>query len=111
MQAEAAARLEGLLDHMRSALLAGDTAALDPLGQETERILAEPLKLSECDAQRLRDKAERNLACLLAAARGLRAARRRLAEVRAATSGGLATYDEHGHRAEARPAATLVQRL
>lgn len=109
MPSEAAA-LEALLDAMRGAILAGNLAALGPLGERAEQALTAPPVLAEADARRLREKAQRNMVCLEAAARGVRAARRRLAEVEAAASGGLGTYDAHGQRAQA-ALPTLVQRV
>jgi hypothetical protein len=50
-------------------------------------------------AERLRHKARRNASCLQAAARGLRAAQRRLGDMNTATS-GLSTYTSRGQRAD-----------
>ncbi|MEO6300637.1 MAG: hypothetical protein ABIV25_14750 [Paracoccaceae bacterium] len=58
----------------------------------------------------VRDKAQRNAACLLAAQRGIRSARLRLAEMRRAAS-GLVTYDRMGKRAEVSECRKLTQRL
>lgn len=103
--------LERLLDDMRAAILAGDLAALAPLGEAAEQMLRDPPHPTGQEAARLRAKAEQNMACLEAAGRGVRAAQRRIAEVRAAASGRLATYDAQGHKAESPAAATLVQRI
>ena len=87
-------RLQGLADS--TALLEAALAALTEAAPETLALLHR--------------KARRNAACLEAAGRGLRAARRRLAEIKATE--GLVTYDSHGKRDEAqRPAGLLAQRL
>ena len=89
--------LEHLLDRVRDALIAGDLAALSGLDL---RMMAEVDHFSLSDAvavRRLHRKAERNARLLQAAARGLGAARHRMAEI---TSGpGLATYDAQGRKA------------
>lgn len=58
---------------------------------------------------RLRRKAERNAACLNGAARGLRSARRRITEVRAAAT-GLGAYDAQGQRLDAAAATARINR-
>lgn len=57
----------------------------------------------------LRRKAERNAACLKGAARGLRSARRRITEVRAAETGHGA-YDAQGQRLDAAVTAARINR-
>ena len=54
--------------------------------------------------------AKDNAAVLLAAQRGIRSARRRLAEIRT-TASGLVTYDRSGRRAEVSESRNLAQRL
>ena len=54
-------------------------------------------------------RAERNAVCLLAAQRGLRAARRRIDEIKAAGK-SLVTYDNKGRRAEVSTERNLAQR-
>ena len=97
-----------VLDAMHGAVRAGDLAALAPLGDELEAALdgfpADPAAL-----EGLRARAERNLACLEAAARGLRAARRRVEEVTAAAR-GLDTYDAGGRRQPIRAEGTALHR-
>lgn len=58
---------------------------------------------------RLRRKAERNAACLKGAAQGLRSARRRIVEVRAAAT-GLGAYDAQGQRVDAAATAARINR-
>ena len=94
---------DGKLDDLKAAL-AGLEADLDPSA-------VPGVPVSEKVLAGLRRKAERNAACLKGAARGLRSAHRRIAEVRAAAT-GLGAYDAKGKRLE--PAATttrIIQRL
>ncbi|MCE6952383.1 hypothetical protein LAZ40_18000 [Cereibacter sphaeroides] len=106
-----AGSVERLLDDMRRMVTAGDLAALPGLSAElAEEIEAlEPLTAER--AQQIRTKATRNLACLEAASRGVRAARRRLEEIRHATSGMMVVYDDRGRRAETAPERPPRQRL
>lgn len=86
--------LEAALDQAFAALRQGDLTELGATYAMTETILAGLHITDQATATRLRSKAERNAACLLAAARGVRAARRRLAEVGA--GGRSVTYDAQG---------------
>ena len=94
---EAAARAVALADYAGAAALVPQIeAALAQLGPQADaRTLA-----------RLRRQAERNVVCLDAARRGLRAARRRMEEVRRSAQ-GLSTYDDKGKRHDL-PHAGLV---
>lgn len=84
-----------ILDAVHGALRRGEYAALPALTTAMEEA-AEGLDAVDPDEVRLlRDKLERNAACLLAAARGLRAAKRRLAEIAQARA-GLSTYGATG---------------
>jgi hypothetical protein len=98
-----------LLDQVYEAMLRSDYAALPALGARLEGVLHGP-PLTEAEVQMIRRKADRNGAVLLAAQRGIKAARRRLADVRAA-SGSLVTYDRSGRRAEHSDSRNLAQRL
>jgi len=92
--------LERLLDRMHAAVLAGDIRDLATTAPELEAVLADFASLDDrALGERLRRKASRNATCLLAAARGLRAARRRVAEIQSARD-GLQTYDGHGKRTD-----------
>jgi hypothetical protein len=93
MQADT--EMDRLLDQTHAALIAGDLAALGPLAETMAQGLA---RLDRASAERLRRKADRNAQMLQAAARGVRAAQRRLAEISAEP--GLTTYDARGRRAE-----------
>lgn len=103
--------VEHLLDQMHAALLAADFPALSRLSPQLEAALAElspgrdPALLT-----RLRQKATRNATCAQAAGRGVRAAIRRLDEVRK-NAAGLVTYDESGRRAERSQTTELSRRF
>lgn len=90
-------KIEELLEDERTALLSGDLAALDGIAQRKEALL-EDLAWARpaSDALKsLRRKAERNAELLEAATKGLRAAMRRVAEIRRA-NGPLRTYGQDG---------------
>ena len=91
-------QLERILDETHAVILHAGFASLEDLGLRTDACLA--LIGAAPDAailHRVRQKAERNARCLLAAGRGLRAARQRLEEVTAAER-GLSTYDGQGRK-------------
>lgn len=91
--------LEQVLDRMHHAVLGGDLAILVGMGDEIESLLGQISHLDDPSfSRRMLKKATRNSLCLQAAARGVRAARRRFIEIHAAHS-GLVTYDEKGQRA------------
>lgn len=106
------AMLEQVLDRMHRAVLAGDLAALVGMGDAIESLLGQVSHIDDLRfARRMLRKATRNSLCLHAAARGVRAARRRFAEIQAAHS-GLVTYDEKGQRAQTlQTAGQLARRL
>ncbi|MBC7476853.1 MAG: hypothetical protein H7317_02000 [Pseudorhodobacter sp.] len=100
-----------LLDLVYAALLRSDYAALPGMTEQLELELRTPsLTLTATQLTLIRRKAERNGACLIAAQRGVKAARRRLAEIRS-TAAGLVTYDRKGHRTETSESRNLAQRL
>jgi hypothetical protein len=100
-----------LLDQVYQAMLRSDYAALGGLSVDLERELQSPTgKLTESGLRLIQHKAERNAAVLVAAQRGIRSARRRLAEIRT-TASGLVTYDSNGRRAEVSESRSLAQRL
>jgi aspartate/methionine/tyrosine aminotransferase len=89
-------RLEKLVNDTATALRHGELAAIGPLAEQTNAALGD--LDGETDGARieaLRDKAKKNALALEAASRGVRAARRRLAEIVAARS-GVQTYDNAG---------------
>lgn len=110
---EMAHRLDLALDRVFALLRDGNLTELETVLSELEAGMAPPRPgVASATGDRLaglRQKAERNAACLKAAARGLRAARRRIAEVRAAAT-GLAAYDARGQRPEATAAAARINR-
>jgi hypothetical protein len=90
--------LDDLLDRAQAALRRGAFDELPDLSAAIETRLADGLApLVPAAAAGLRARAERNALCLEAAGRGLRAASRRLREIRAVAQ-GLATYGEDGLR-------------
>ena len=89
------AELDRVYHLLRSGKLEGFAAATQALEAELARL--DPVDTAGLEM--LRHKARRNAACLDAAARGVRAARRRLTEIRAIES-GLGTYDDKGRRDE-----------
>ena len=99
MHSPAIDRLSAELDRVYHVLRSG---RLEGLAAATQALEAELARLDPADPaglDLLRHKAQRNAACLDAAARGVRAARRRLAEIRTIES-GLGTYDDKGRRDE-----------
>ena len=100
-----------LLDQVYEALLRSDYGALPGMTALLEQELLSPsTPLTEVELTIIHRKALRNGACLLAAQRGVKAARRRLAEIRT-TANGLVTYDRKGRRAEVTLSRNLAQRL
>ena len=100
-----------LLDRVYEAMLRSDYGALDGLAQSLARELNSPTdKITAAGLRLIHSKAERNAAVLMAAQRGIRSARRRLADIRT-TAQGLVTYDRSGRRAEVSESRTLAQRL
>ena len=92
--------LEVALDCLYHCLLSADFGDLAKILGETERLAAQLAPISDkAMATRLKYKANRNGLCLQAAARGLRAAQRRLGEMNTATT-TLSTYTVKGRRAE-----------
>ncbi len=90
--------IESLMDQMHQAILTADFPSLSTLSPDLEAALeALPAKIDESTLLRLRHKAERNAFGAQAASRGVRAAIRRLEEVKQ-NANGLVTYDEKGQR-------------
>lgn len=100
-----------LLDQVYDALLRSDFTALPGMTEQLEREMQDPSQTwNAAHLKAIHRKAERNGACLMAAQRGIKAARRRLAEIRS-TATGLVTYDRSGRRAEVTESRNLAQRL
>jgi hypothetical protein len=111
MSGREAARIALDLDRLQSALRRGALSDLPEIAASLEAELDGTGDLDAGALEAVRQKALRNAACLEAAARGVRAARRRLAEIRSMDAGFL-SYDPAGRRDEAGAApAVLAQRL
>lgn len=105
------ASLSALLDAVHAALRRGDFSTLPALTRDVETFAAESLPRDPAALAALRRKLQRNDACLQASARGLRAARRRLGEIKAARA-GLQTYTQSGARQQIVTAqGSLAQRF
>jgi hypothetical protein len=88
--------LEQALDQTYASLRSGDFSKLPGLIEATETGLASVAGLADVAMiKRLQRLADRNARCLQAAAKGMRAARRRVTEVMAARA-GLKTYNGQG---------------
>lgn len=92
-----ATALEALLDSVHAALQSGDFAALPALTEAVGALDEMALPRDPAALQALQRRLQRNNACLMASARGLRAARRRVAEITTARA-GLQTYTQAGTR-------------
>jgi hypothetical protein len=102
--------IEAELDAIHAALRDGRLGDLAPQTQALEVLLAEVGPLDAADLHRLRAKAARNQTTLVAAARGIRAAGRRLAEIRAVRDGFLAYGPAGGRDGTAGP-GSLTRRF
>ncbi len=90
--------LHQTLDEITQAILTGDLSGLSDLTGTLENTLSRHKDLLDRQTlQSMQKKLDRNAALLRAAQRGLRAAQRRLAEIRG-VSQGLTTYDATGTR-------------
>lgn len=103
------ARIESLLEDMHRAVLNADFAALAAIAPEVEASALDPQR-DPAAAVRIAALARRNANCLDAALRGLRAGRRRLAEMRG-ISQGLRTYDRYGQPADIVTASPPARRF
>lgn len=100
-----------VLDAIYAALLRSDLDALPGLTERLELDLSRHYPtFGERALRQIRQKADRNAVVLLAAQRGIRAARRRIDDIRSA-SAGLVTYDRSGKRAEVSEQRSLAQRF
>ncbi|MCE2738834.1 MAG: hypothetical protein LW703_10790 [Rhodobacter sp.] len=99
MRSTASDRLLAELDRVYHVLRSGKLEGLAAASQALETELAQLDPADGAGLDLLRHKAQRNAACLEAAARGVRAARRRLTEIRMIESGS-GTYDDKGRRDE-----------
>lgn len=108
-----AIQIEHGLDRIFDLLTAGELSSLTDALSALEDQLGAPQPdgplVGEARLAALRRKADRNAACLKGAARGLRAARRRVAEVRSAAT-GIGAYDVHGQRLDPTLAGGRINR-
>jgi hypothetical protein len=103
--------LAATLDHLRARVLSGAILELGPLSERLERLVATAGSLTAAEADIVRGKARQNALILVAAMKGVRAAQRRLTDLREAEK-GLRTYGPKGERsAVSAGATTLRQRV
>ena len=86
-----------LLDDIHQRLLAGQYDQLAALTSALERALSQPQQMDAAALAVIHAKAQRNAATMVAVQRGLRAALRRVAEIKSVST-GLVTYDASGLR-------------
>jgi ElaB/YqjD/DUF883 family membrane-anchored ribosome-binding protein len=99
------------LDLLGDAVLTGQFDDLSSLAREIEGLLRQVAGLSAAEAAMIRAKASRNVTVLGAAMQGVRAAQRRLSDLREASTGHR-TYGPAGQRsAIAAAPATIRQRV
>jgi plasmid stabilization system protein ParE len=89
--------LPDLLDQVHACLRRGDLAALPALTAAMHEAEAGARDASAEDLRKIRRQLERNAKSLIAARRGVIAARRRIEEV-ISVARGLVTYDRNGQR-------------
>ena len=88
-----------LLDDIHQRLLSRQYDQLAALSLALDHALSQPQKLDAAALALLHAKASRNAATMTAVHRGIRAALRRVADIRS-VSNGLVTYDKSGLRQE-----------
>jgi ElaB/YqjD/DUF883 family membrane-anchored ribosome-binding protein len=99
------------LDLVRARVLSGAIADLAPLTDRIELLLANLDGLTVAEAEIIRSKANQNTRALAAAMQGVRAAQRRMADLREAATGHR-TYGPKGERsAVSGISPTLRQRV
>lgn len=99
------------LDSVHTAILTGQVTGLTHLTQMIGEEASDLTFATQPELQVIRQKAARNALCLQAAMKGIRAAQRRLAELRQASAGHV-TYDQNGQRASLGAASgNLRQRI
>lgn len=104
-------KLETLLDDMLSRLTTANFSGLKGLAPELEAALSDSMLANDPAAlKRIKTKAVENMAFLDAARRGVRAARRRVEDVRRATQ-GLQTYNGKGQRSDIAPLGPTAGRF
>jgi hypothetical protein len=100
-----------LLDEVHAALLRKDYEILADLGAALGHELDQPSqKLDAAALAIIRRKADRNAATLTAVQRGIRAALRRITDIRL-VSNGMTTYDRSGRKYEDQSGSGLAERF
>jgi hypothetical protein len=89
--------LLGALDRLRENILAGRFDGLPELTARIETLLPQADRLSAIDRAAIAASAQRNAAVLASAMKGMRAARRRITDLKEASSGHR-TYGPSGQR-------------
>ncbi|MBI1169864.1 hypothetical protein GC209_00555 [bacterium] len=103
-------RAAALLDEVHAVLLRQDYDGLAQLAASLEQELDHPSQTLDAEALAIiRRKADRNALTLLAVQRGIRAAVRRITEIRSVAN-GLVTYDLGGRREEKSSGSDLKAR-
>lgn len=97
-----------VLDAMQTAILSGDFKRLAALVPDLEEAEKQAVAHGVANPGAIREKAARNAVCLQAALYGVKSARRRIADIAAATQ-GLTTYGRNGGKATL-PAASAKPR-
>ncbi len=100
--------LVGVLDRVRDAVLGGNFSGLGSLNNDVTALLNEMGRIPAKDATDIVDKARRNALLLSAALQGMRAARRRLSDLREAASGHR-TYGPGGQRSAVTDAPSVLR--
>ncbi len=96
--AESSGQILGEMKAINAALLSGDYPSMAAMTEHLERALAGKLEgLNKTGLMQLRAQAQTNAVLLQSAQRGLRAAQRRIAEIRGVAA-GLSTYSAKGQR-------------
>jgi hypothetical protein len=99
------------LDAVHTAILSGAISDLGTLAETVEKAASSLDGITLPQLQIIHNKAARNARCLQSAMKGVRAAQRRVAELRAASTGHV-TYDNKGQRATlGSVTGTLRQRI
>lgn len=101
--------LQTAMDDLRSQLMAGDYTDLPALAERIEGLMLGLRRSDAARLRRLRAQAIQTTACVDAARKGIRAARRRIDE--ATGRAALGTYDSAGTRAPLVPATPPVRRV
>ncbi|RGP35801.1 hypothetical protein [Pseudotabrizicola alkalilacus] len=103
-------KIDTILADVRNSLMAGNYGQLATLIPALETAEAQVPSNDLARLKALKAEAERTAHCLQAALSGVRAARRRVAEISEAAK-GLTTYDREGHKATVPNGAPASRRV